>query len=61
MQYLDSRLVDAVLDAATAEGIPVLPVHDSFIVSTEWVFWLKEQIHKAYRDLMGFDAVVAWD
>jgi hypothetical protein len=60
LQYLDSQLVDAVLEMATIKGIPVLPVHDSFIVATEWAFWVKEQTITAYRDLMGFDAVIDW-
>jgi hypothetical protein len=61
LQYLDSQLVDAVLAKATAKSIPVLPVHDSFIVSTEHTFWLKEAVEKSYRELMGFDAVIDWE
>jgi len=61
LQYLDSQLVDAVLESATAKGIPVLPVHDSFIVSTEWGFWIKDALAKAYKELTGFDTVIDWD
>lgn len=60
LQYLDSQLVDAVLAKATAKDIPVLPVHDSFIVSTEYGFWLKGAVADAYRELTGFGAVIDW-
>ena len=61
LQYLDSQLVDLVLTKAVDDDIPVLPVHDSFIVSTKHAFWLKEQVEGAYQKLMGFEAVVDWE
>lgn len=61
LQFLDSQLVDAVLVAGVVEGIPVLPVHDSFIVSSEKAFWLKDKVAQVYRAQMGFDAVIDWE
>ncbi|MEH6652330.1 MAG: hypothetical protein V7707_20120 [Motiliproteus sp.] len=61
LQYLDSQLVDAVLAKATEVGIPVLPVHDSFIAATEHGFWLKDAVTESYKALMGFDAVIDWE
>jgi len=59
LQYLDSQLVDLILEAATRENIPVLPVHDSFIVSTKYSARLESIIYSAYKVLTGFDAIVA--
>lgn len=61
LQYMDSQLVQRVLDAAYAKRIPVLPVHDSFIVATEHGFWLKEAVESAYRAHFGFGAVIDWE
>ena len=61
LQYMDSQLAQSVQDAAYARRIPVLPVHDSFIVATEHGFWLKEAVAEAYRDQFGFDAVIDWE
>jgi len=59
LQYLDSQLVDLILEAATRENIPVLPVHDSFIVSTKYSSRLESIIYAAYKVLTGFDSIVA--
>lgn len=61
LQYMDSQLAMRVLDLASAQCIPVLPVHDSFIVATEHGFWLKEAVAEAYRDQFGFDPVIDWE
>ncbi len=61
LQNLDSHLVDLVLGAATLKGVPVLPVHDSFIVNTRYSSWLRTQIQKAYKELTSFDAPVDWE
>ena len=49
------------LEAASAEGVPVLPVHDSFIVTAECAFWIKDKIEEVYKKLMGFDPVIDWE
>ncbi|WP_203301624.1 hypothetical protein [Marinobacter sediminum] len=61
LQYLDSQIVDAVLTKAVALEIPILPVHDSFIVATEHAFWVMEAAAESYRELTGFDAVIDWE
>lgn len=61
LQYLDSRLVDKVLAAGVLRDIPILPVHDSFIVDTEWGPWLKDQVGQAYREITGFEAIIDWE
>lgn len=47
LQFLDSQIVDAVLKKATAEGVSVLPVHDSLIVTIRFADWLKETAVKS--------------
>ena len=60
LQNLDSQLVEDVLHKACENGVPVLPVHDSFIVPTQHAFWVKDALLESYKTLMGFDAVIDW-
>lgn len=60
LQFLDSQIVDAVMSIAVQEGVPLLPVHDSFIGKGRDAEFVKESIESAYRNLMGFDPVVDW-
>jgi len=61
LQNLDSQLVDGVLTKASSAGIPILPVHDSFIVVTRDVIWLKEATEEIYRKMMKFDPVIDFE
>lgn len=61
LQFLDSQIVDAVLTKATAKGIPVLPVHDSFIVATRYADWLTGTAAESFQELTGFTAVIDWE
>jgi len=61
LQFLDSQIVDAVLTKATVKGIPVLPVHDSFIVATRYADWLKGTAAESYQELTGFTSVIDWE
>lgn len=61
LQFLDSQLVDAVLSRAVEAGVPLLPVHDSFIGKTKDTVWLKDVISKCYKELTGFEPVVDWE
>tara|TARA_R100000655_G_scaffold79128_1_gene118537 strand:- start:479 stop:1819 length:1341 start_codon:yes stop_codon:yes gene_type:complete len=61
LQYLDSQLVDKVLAAGCYRDIAILPVHDSFIVDTQWAPWLKDKVGQAYRDITGFEGVIDWE
>ncbi|NWN90524.1 hypothetical protein HLV39_03290 [Marinobacter adhaerens] len=58
LQFLDSQIVDAVLKKATAEGVSVLPVHDSLIVTIRFADWLKETAVKSYHELTCFTSVI---
>lgn len=60
LQFMDSQIVDKVLAAAIEKEVPLLPVHDSFIIKTRNAFWLNEMIVACYRELMGFEPVVDW-
>ncbi len=61
LQFIDSQLVDAVVATAVAKKVPVLPVHDSFIVRTRDAMWIYDVIRTSYRELTGFEPVVDWD
>lgn len=58
LQFMDSQIVDAVLSVAVEGGVPVLPVHDSFIVRVRDAFWLDEAVKEAYLQLIGFSPIV---
>jgi|GEM_PF-1805497 len=58
LQFADSQLVEKVLTKCLAESIPVLPVHDSFITTTEDAMRMNEFINEAYKELFGFDPVL---
>ena len=46
LQYADSELALSVMTAMEAEGVPILPVHDSFIVPQQY----EEALHLAMLD-----------
>lgn len=58
LQFADSQLVEKVLIKCLAESIPVLPVHDSFITTTEDAMRMNEFINEAYKELFGFDPIL---
>ena len=43
MQYLDSQITEAILVDITKQGIPCLPIHDSYIVPAKY----EEHLHNA--------------
>ena len=53
LMYLDSRITDQVLTVATTFGLPVLGVHDSFIVAREGQDTLTEIVNTATREIVG--------
>jgi hypothetical protein len=53
MQRIDSDIVDYVIIEAGKRGIPVLPVHDSFIAWDTKTEEIKELMKDAYRSIMG--------
>lgn len=55
----DARICEAVLRRGLRDNITVLPVHDSFIVQEKHEDWLRSAMTSAYREIVGFDPVVA--
>lgn len=49
--YFDSEVCDYVLDTMTRKGIPVLSVHDSFIVEEQHEHTLKDAMREAYKHI----------
>ncbi|MEM5534973.1 hypothetical protein WNY58_01090 [Neptuniibacter pectenicola] len=60
LQFMDSRIVDAVLSAAVDKGVALLPIHDSFITKTRDAYWLNDVIRESYCELIGFEPVLDW-
>ncbi|TPL51612.1 hypothetical protein [Mesorhizobium sp. B2-4-6] len=53
LQRLDSDIAENVIMRMMNRGIPVLPIHDSFIVATEYGDELSGVMLDAYRERMG--------
>lgn len=58
VQYQDGELTNDILMAALAQGIAVLPVHDSYIVDAAKREQMLGIIKTAYRLRFGFECVV---
>jgi hypothetical protein len=58
LQYIDSRITEAILMQLMTEGIPCLPVHDSYIVPQQHRDRLREVMILAYRKELGFSPVI---
>lgn len=58
VQYQDGELTNDILMAALAQGIAVLPVHDSYIVDAAKREQMLGIIKTAYRQRFGFECVV---
>ena len=56
LQFADSELTRAILAACLEQGIPVLPIHDSYITTTEHIWALKCIMERCYFDAFGFEA-----
>jgi hypothetical protein len=54
LQYLDSRIMDAILMRLLAHGIIGLPVHDSVIVQRKHKDLLQQIMTEEYEKVMGF-------
>lgn len=53
LQYTDSRITDKILNQMTRNGVPTLPVHDSYIVPVAHSDDLREVMVSAYEEVMG--------
>ncbi len=56
--YLDSRITDQVLTVATSFDLPVLGVHDSFIVAREDQETLLQIVNTTTREIVGAELPV---
>lgn len=50
LQNADSKLAESIIEVLTEKGIPVLPVHDSFIVRFEDIDELLNNMGKLFRE-----------
>ena len=57
--YIDSQIAELVMKTMQADGIVVLPIHDSFLVRTGYQQWLKVVMEAAFKDVTG--GIVATD
>lgn len=58
LQYLDSELARAIQLSALQLEVPIIPVHDSFIVSQGNSDRLKDIMHAEYSSRFGFEPVI---
>jgi hypothetical protein len=58
LQNLDSRITSLILEWGLERDIPVLPVHDSYIVPVSYKQELYEIMTQAYRKVMKFNPVI---
>ncbi len=59
LQNLDSQITEGILMIMTKEGIPCLPIHDSYIVPVQHEKQLREVMMSEYHRVLGFDPVIA--
>lgn len=60
LQHTESRITDYTLAQCHIRGIPVLPVHDSYIVETKHAFKMIDIIISTYKRITGFNPVVTF-
>jgi hypothetical protein len=58
LQYFDSQITSDILDYFLEREIPVLPIHDSYIVAEQYEDELYEVMREKYRDRMGFYPII---
>jgi len=54
LQNIDSNIADAILTNLMKKNIPVLPVHDSFIVPQQFEDELRRQMNDEYEKILKF-------
>jgi len=60
LQNLDGQITDLILKTLTHEGIPVLPVHDSYIVRERDKDRLIEVMKSSYHRVMNYEPIIEW-
>jgi hypothetical protein len=58
LQNTDSHITDNILNSFVKDGIPILPVHDSFIVEAGCEGLLWKRMAEEYEKVMGFEPVI---
>lgn len=58
LQNIDSEITDYILMNLMEEGIPALPVHDSYIVDANYENNLAGQMADEYEKILGFEPVI---
>lgn len=58
IQGLESTIVDRILEAGKQAGTVVLPIHDSYIVPSDRIDWLKTQMKDRYVEVFGFEPII---
>jgi hypothetical protein len=58
LQNMDSHITEIILVDLMNKNIPVLPVHDSYIVEKAYQGILAEKMVEAYEKVMGFTPVI---
>ncbi|WP_252736702.1 MULTISPECIES: hypothetical protein [unclassified Psychrosphaera] len=59
LQNIDSRIANDVLNQLARNAIPVLPVHDSFIVPASKAEQLRESMYEKYEGVTGMPASIS--
>lgn len=60
LQALDSRLTDSIMSVMAGNGIPVLPIHDSYLVRTRDAETLRNVMFDVYKAELGFEPRVSY-
>ena len=55
LMNLDAKITEAIIQAFTDKGIPVLTVHDSYIVRWGWEKELEATMRSAFKQVMGVE------
>ncbi|MFZ2807199.1 MAG: hypothetical protein WA081_18395 [Desulfosalsimonadaceae bacterium] len=59
LQNTDSRITENILNSFVKDGIPILPIHDSYLIEGEYEGLLWERMMEAYaKQMKGFEPVI---
>jgi len=58
LQNIDSQITEGIMRRFTDLGVPVLCIHDSYIVPDSWKEMLFEIMQEEYLKIMGFSPVI---
>ena len=58
LQYIDSQIAEKVMLRLAKDNIVALPMHDSFIVRMSHIKRLKQEMIKAYKEVLTAEAII---